>query len=66
MHIEVTGLKSKTIMLAQRSMDNDVVILIIVVKAETSDIDFIVETMSSRVKETFADLGAAIEFYERI
>ena len=66
MHIEVDGLKSKTIILAQRNITNDVVTLMVVVKAETSDIDFVVETMSDNVKKTFENLYTAIKFYEQL
>lgn len=66
MHIEVKGLKSKTIVLAQRNITNDVVTLMVAVKAESSEIDFIVETMSDKISKIFSDLSEAIQFYEQL
>lgn len=66
MKVHVDGLKSKTIILAQRYVPNDVISLMVVVKAETSSIDFIVETVSDKVSKTFNDLNEAIQFYETI
>lgn len=66
MHIEVKGLKSKTIVLAQRNIINDVVTLMVAVKAESSEIDFIVETMSDKISKIFSDLSEAIQFYEQL
>ena len=66
MKINIEGLKSKTIILAQRYVTNDVISLMVVVKAETSTIDFIVETVSDNVSKTFDDLNEAIQFYESL
>lgn len=66
MKVHVEGLKSKTIILAQRYVPNDVISLMVVVKAETSSIDFLVETVSDSIGKTFNDLNEAIQFYETI
>lgn len=66
MKANIEGLKSKSIVLAQRYTKTDVITFKVIVKAETSVIDFNVYSLSSGIDKTFSDIAEAFKFYGEI
>lgn len=63
MKVEIQGLKTKTIVIAQRYAKNDVISFVIIVKAKTNVIEFNVSSIAKGVDKTFDDVASALKFY---